>query len=194
MFTDKNEKPIVAVLLILVVGLIISLMFAMTDRPLFAEPTVPPPYPDDAVMCTMDAKICPDGSSVGRIPPSCEFSPCPGEDEEIPIGSVPTIPATDDAIGGGMGVCTMEAKMCPDGETFVSRSGADCAFAPCPSEGSALGGRGDDIACIELYAPVCASVDVECIKAPCPAMEQTFSNECEANKADAEVLHEGECE
>jgi len=29
------------------------------------------------VSCTMDAKICPDGSSVGRIPPDCEFAPCP---------------------------------------------------------------------------------------------------------------------
>lgn len=28
-------------------------------------------------VCTMDAKICPDGSSVGRAGPNCEFSPCP---------------------------------------------------------------------------------------------------------------------
>lgn len=27
--------------------------------------------------CTMDAKVCPDGSSVGRTGPNCEFSPCP---------------------------------------------------------------------------------------------------------------------
>lgn len=26
--------------------------------------------------CTMEAKICPDGSSVGRSGPSCEFAPC----------------------------------------------------------------------------------------------------------------------
>jgi hypothetical protein len=30
-------------------------------------------------VCTMDAKVCPDGSEVGRVPPSCEFAPCPGE-------------------------------------------------------------------------------------------------------------------
>jgi hypothetical protein len=29
------------------------------------------------VVCTMDAKSCPDGSFVGRIPPSCEFASCP---------------------------------------------------------------------------------------------------------------------
>lgn len=27
--------------------------------------------------CTMEAKLCPDGSSVGRSGPKCEFSPCP---------------------------------------------------------------------------------------------------------------------
>ena len=28
------------------------------------------------VVCTMDAKMCPDGSAVGRIGPKCEFAPC----------------------------------------------------------------------------------------------------------------------
>jgi hypothetical protein len=30
------------------------------------------------VFCTQDAKLCPDGSYVGRQAPACEFSPCPG--------------------------------------------------------------------------------------------------------------------
>jgi len=29
------------------------------------------------IACTMEAKLCPDGSYVGRIPPRCEFAPCP---------------------------------------------------------------------------------------------------------------------
>ena len=29
------------------------------------------------VACTLEAKICPDGSAVGRIGPNCEFAPCP---------------------------------------------------------------------------------------------------------------------
>ena len=32
------------------------------------------------VACAMDAKICADGSSVGRMPPQCDFAPCPEED------------------------------------------------------------------------------------------------------------------
>jgi len=34
--------------------------------------------------------------------------------------------------------CTMEAKQCPDG-SYVSRTGANCEFAPCPSGGGATG-------------------------------------------------------
>jgi len=31
------------------------------------------------VACTKEAKLCPDGSAVGRVAPDCEFAPCPGE-------------------------------------------------------------------------------------------------------------------
>lgn len=31
---------------------------------------------EESIVCTMDAKICPDGSSVGRVPPDCNFAPC----------------------------------------------------------------------------------------------------------------------
>ncbi len=48
------------------------------------QPSVPGPAPvpapgpgDDQVVCTMDAMQCPDGSFVGRVPPSCAFAPCP---------------------------------------------------------------------------------------------------------------------
>jgi hypothetical protein len=33
------------------------------------------------VACTMDAKICPDGSAVGRVGPHCEFAACPTLEE-----------------------------------------------------------------------------------------------------------------
>lgn len=33
----------------------------------------------DRVFCTADAKMCPDGSFVGRQAPNCEFAKCPGE-------------------------------------------------------------------------------------------------------------------
>lgn len=33
----------------------------------------------DSVACTMEAEICPDGSTVGRAGPNCEFAECPDQ-------------------------------------------------------------------------------------------------------------------
>ena len=32
---------------------------------------------EEPVACTMDAKLCSDGSYVGRVPPDCDFAACP---------------------------------------------------------------------------------------------------------------------
>ena len=42
-----------------------------------AQDTDAPYPPVDGVACTADAKMCPDGSYVGRVGPRCEFAPCP---------------------------------------------------------------------------------------------------------------------
>ena len=68
--------------------------------------------------CTRDAKICPDGTAVGRTGPRCEFAQCPG---------------AYDPDQGLINGCTREAKICPDGTT-VGRSGPQCAFEACPGE------------------------------------------------------------
>ncbi len=36
-----------------------------------------PPGPKGEVGCTLEARICPDGTAVGRSGPNCEFAPCP---------------------------------------------------------------------------------------------------------------------
>ena len=48
--------------------------------------------------------------------------------------------------------------------------------------------------CTMEYMPVCAAVQVQCIKAPCPPINQTFGNACmmNANKL-ATYLYDGEC-
>jgi len=33
---------------------------------------------DAPAVCAQDAKLCPDGSYVSRVPPSCAFAACPG--------------------------------------------------------------------------------------------------------------------
>ncbi len=59
----KNYIIIISIVLILAVGL-----------KLIEKKIVPVPEP---VVCTMEAKLCPDGSYVGRSGPKCEFAQCP---------------------------------------------------------------------------------------------------------------------
>ncbi len=39
------------------------------------------------VACTDEAKICPDGSAVGRTGPNCSFAACPPPNAELVVGS-----------------------------------------------------------------------------------------------------------
>ena len=49
--------------------------------------------------------------------------------------------------------------------------------------------------CTAQYDPVCAEIDVQCVKAPCPPIKKTFSNSCEAGKNKlAKILYKGKCE
>jgi hypothetical protein len=61
----KNVNIAIAVVfLIALVGSILTLTFKEAEAP-------------TDVACTMDAKVCPDGTAVGRVGPQCEFAPCP---------------------------------------------------------------------------------------------------------------------
>ncbi|MBC7498439.1 DUF4377 domain-containing protein [Candidatus Gracilibacteria bacterium] len=52
----------------------------------------------------------------------------------------------------------------------------------------------DTIACTMEYAPVCGSVQVQCITAPCYPVRQTFSNSCMANASHATNITTGACD
>ncbi len=51
------------------------------------------------IACTMEAKLCSDGSAVGRVGPSCEFAPCPG--------------TTDDSASAGEGILSGRVSIGP---------------------------------------------------------------------------------
>lgn len=61
----------------------------------------------------MEAKICPDGSAVGRVPPTCAFAPCPGENSSA-ASSAPLSRYEDPGIGYRINVpsgwTTVESK------------------------------------------------------------------------------------
>ncbi|MBU2101293.1 DUF333 domain-containing protein [Patescibacteria group bacterium] len=63
----------------------------------------------EPVACTLEAKICPDGSSVGRTGPNCEFSPCPNVGLANPasvycVNNAGTLEIRE-GTGGQYGVC-----------------------------------------------------------------------------------------
>ena len=68
--SSKNDKALLVALAILVVAGV-SYLALINKIPREPEPEA----------CTMDAKLCSDGSYVGRQGPSCEFALCPGEAE-----------------------------------------------------------------------------------------------------------------
>ena len=53
--------------------IVLTVVFSFKNEPAMPVPTA----------CTMDAKICPDGTAVGRTGPQCEFEACPTK--EVPI-------------------------------------------------------------------------------------------------------------
>lgn len=53
----------------------------------------------------------------------------------------------------------------------------------------------DITACAEIYTPVCAQVQVECVTTPCEPVSETFSNACTACANHRTVSYvEGACE
>lgn len=62
------------------VGLIVAILIVLgiIGYGLSQKAHVPTPEPGPGpVACTQEAKLCPDGSYVGRVGPNCEFAACP---------------------------------------------------------------------------------------------------------------------
>ncbi|MDD5738967.1 MAG: hypothetical protein PHY72_03550 [Candidatus Pacebacteria bacterium] len=59
--------------IIIIVSVIILVLLGavLIDLRFFNQP--------EQIACTMEAKLCPDGSAVGRTGPNCEFAACPVE-------------------------------------------------------------------------------------------------------------------
>ena len=66
----KKTYIIVSIIVIAGAGLAVWLNKSNTNF----QPTV----------CTMEAKLCPDGSTVGRTGPNCEFTACPEDVTPVP--------------------------------------------------------------------------------------------------------------
>ncbi|MBI5414212.1 hypothetical protein HZA38_01725 [Candidatus Peregrinibacteria bacterium] len=80
--------------------------------------------------------------------------------------------------------CPVVNYVCAEDETyFTDKIGCGCEKKA----------NSDEKFCAEIYAPVCGKIEVQCIKAPCDPVEQTFSNRCFAEQAKAFDIVEGKC-
>lgn len=80
----------------------------------------------------------------------------------------------EECVAAGNPVMESYPRQCrANGKTFVETIAESIACAPEQ--------RNADF-CTKEYRPVCGRVNVQCIKAPCPPVKETFSNSCEACK------------
>ena len=68
------KQLLAGVVILFVVGFGSFLYRNIMERPQVGGPDV---------VCTMEARVCPDGSSVGRTGPRCEFAPCAFPNVEV---------------------------------------------------------------------------------------------------------------
>lgn len=72
---------IIVLLIMVIVGVaayFLGVQQTMNGRSILPIETIP----NNQTICTLEAKICPDGSSVGRVGPNCEFAECPTENDK----------------------------------------------------------------------------------------------------------------
>ena len=83
----KNTYIAVLILIVLIVGAV--LIFGAGKKAEAPLSEMPLSKDNNQVVCTMEAKLCPDGSYVGRSGPKCEFAACPGaSDAAVTTGAV----------------------------------------------------------------------------------------------------------
>ena len=75
---QKGFTPVLLVILVAVLSIggyfVYTSLRGMVSE---VEPDVAISPTSNQTACTQDAKLCPDGTSVGRVDPNCEFAPCP---------------------------------------------------------------------------------------------------------------------
>lgn len=76
---EKKGSPLLLVSIILVVIALLAAVAYVIGASYIKNKSGSP------VACTADAKLCPDGSSVGRSGPNCEFDACPAAPVATPI-------------------------------------------------------------------------------------------------------------
>ena len=86
----KKKSSLMVVAVVLVAIALLAVVAYVVGAQFFSQNSASSPTPQ---ACTEEAKICPDGSSVGRTGPNCEFAACPAATAaptETPADSTPS--------------------------------------------------------------------------------------------------------
>jgi hypothetical protein len=122
--------------------------------------------------CTEEAKICPDGSAVSRNSSNnCEFDTCPT-----------TAAQEKKYVGTDLEQCKVIKFLCIQGSQYFTDD-KGCGCEPINQTGKLKATDCTDPRpdyCTKEYNPVCGQVQIQCIRAPCNPIMQTFGNKCEA--------------
>lgn len=130
------------------------------------EPSRPTTKPIEKIFCTQEAKLCADGSSVGRTGPRCEFAECPALK---PVGNT-TCPAYIEPVCG------------TNGKSYANECEANVAGVKIFTKGECVATKPrEGVMCTAQYDPVCG------------ADGKTYSNACMAGAAGVVVTTKGEC-
>lgn len=101
--------------------------------------------------------------------------------------SGPIVTNFDECVEAGNPIMESYPRRCRHGEVTFVEDISDRVFE-CTQE------QKDAEACIEIYQPVCATINVQCITTPCPPVLKTFSNSCKAcQNSLTESYTMGEC-
>lgn len=100
-----------------------------------AEPT--------PISCPADAKICPDGTAVGRVPPDCNFAPCPSPTPNDAIREQNCISSGGEWFDGYcdcgrekiLNGTTHECERCPEGQMVGRGLGPAFCYTPTGKQG-----------------------------------------------------------
>ncbi|MBN2094342.1 MAG: hypothetical protein JW740_03190 [Candidatus Zambryskibacteria bacterium] len=76
------KNPIFVVIFIIAVFIVGGILYIYNPEP---EEYVNPndKSKEEPIACIADAKLCPDGTYVGRVLPDCEFAPCPTYENKV---------------------------------------------------------------------------------------------------------------
>ncbi len=130
------------------------------------EPIRPTPKPIEKIFCTQEAKLCADGSSVGRTGPRCEFAECPALK---PLQGMSCLGYVEPVCGA-------------DGKTYSNEGCANVAGVKIFTKGECVAVKpATGVMCTAQYDPVCGGDG------------KTYSNACMAGVAGVVVTTKGEC-